>query len=342
MSSKTKLMVVATLCAAVLIGGYTLLSHDSANGLQRTDDAYVAADYSTVSTRIAGILNSVLIEDNQLVKQGELLATLDDQDQRAALHAAEAQLHSAKAGAEALKQRLAQQKEVIAQADAAVEADKALLDLARSNAERYRNLAKDGSGSVQQEQAAETELRVRGAALHKDLAALAAAQQQEVVLQAELQQAQSDIETAQAALEVAQLQLSYTRILSPINGVIGQRRLRIGQYVHVGEPLLSVVPLHNVYIEANFRETQLAHMAKGQKARISVDALPGVALEGTVDSVSPATGLTFSPIAPSNATGNFTKVVQRLPVKITLDPGQGDTAKLKVGMSVVPTVYISH
>jgi len=224
---------------------------------------------------------------------------------------------------------------------AAVAADEAALKLARANQARYRNLASDGAGTVQALQQAEAQLSIQLASRDKNQAGLQAARQQVNILKADLEKATAALAQAQAAQAAAELKLSYTRITAPIGGTIGQKSVRIGAFVNAGKPLLAIVPLDAVYITANFRETQLARVQTGQAVDIEVDASPGEALKGTVESLGPASGISYSTVAPHNATGNFTKIVQRFPVRIRIDPGQPAVAKLRVSMSVTPKIRIS-
>jgi membrane fusion protein (multidrug efflux system) len=342
-SLPAKFKVVSVVVIALAIGGgfYIVNSHESDASAQSTDDAYVTADSTMVAPRVSGILTSVLVEDNQHVEKGQWLATIDDRDFQVAVDAAHARVAEAQASTAALRASLDQQVSLIAQANAAIGADEASIELARSNETRYKNLSADGSGTTQERQQAKAQLRIQMAMLLRDQAALSAARQQLAILKANVQKSIADTQAAEAALRGAQLQLSYTHIVAAVDGTVGERELRVGKFVNVGEPLLALVPLDQVYIEANFRETQLKRMAKGQAVSIRIDTLPGTILHGHVDSLAPATGLTFSPIAPDNATGNFTKVVQRLNVKITIDAGQQEASQLKVGMSVQPTVRMT-
>ncbi len=212
-------------------------------------------------------------------------------------------------------------------------ASSANLKLAEANRSRFANLAQDGAGTVQAQQQAEAEWDVRRAARERDQAGQRAAEQQLAILRAEL-------EKAQAAKADADLKLSYASVVSPLSGVVAQRNARVGGYARVGEPLLTLVPLDALYVEANFRETQMARVRVGQPVDITVDALPGVRLKGRVESLGPASGVSFSPVPPHNATGNFTKIVQRLPVRIHLEPGQEDARRLRVGMSVRPRIDV--
>lgn len=344
MSTSTPVKI--SLAAALIIifaGGTYLYEHlENARPYQRTDDAYIVADYTIISPRVAGTIKTVAVEDNAHVSKGQLLATLDDRDQQAAVDMAAADLATSRADVLRLHAAIAQQGSVIRQSAAAIEAEEAGLKFATKNAVRYTNLATDGTASIQDAEQANSRHQIAIAKHSEGSAALTASKQYLAVLDAQIQQANARVTRAEAALNLAKLNLSYTRIVAPSSGVIGQRNARDGAYVQIGSPLMAVVPLHAVYIEAKFRETQLARVRPGQQVKIAVDMLPGVVLSGHVDSVAPASHLSFSPIAPDNATGNFTKVVQRLPVKISIDPDQPDARLLKVGMSVQPMIDVSQ
>jgi membrane fusion protein (multidrug efflux system) len=335
----TAKIALGGLIAIALMGGTWAVSHEEGAGAdQTTDDAYVLADASTVAPRISGQITQVLVIDNQTVRRGQLLATIDDRDYRVALASAEADLDSAKANVEALIRQLARQDDVIAQARAATEVDTAAVMLSKANAGRYRDLASDGSASRQEEQEAASRLAADEAASRRDLAGHGAASAQVPILRAQLEQAQAAVARAQAAADAARLNLSYTQIHAPVDGVVGQRTLRVGNYVQSGTPLLAVVPVRLAYVEARYRETQLARIRPGQPASFRLDAAPDLTFTGHVESIAPASGASFAVIAPENATGNFTKITQRLAVRIAIDPGQAGLDRLRVGMSVVPTV----
>ena len=334
-------IISAVLLLAAATGAVLYLNRPESSGsVQSTDNAYVQADFTTVAPQVSGTVATVVVQDNQPVKQGDLLATIDDRDFIIAVDAAKAQVASARAGTTSLEAHVVQQENAIRQAQAAVAADDAALKLARVNQARYRNLASDGSGSVQALQQAEAQLSIQSAVREKSLAGLQAARQSVGILQADLGKARAALVHAQAAQAAAELKLSYTRVTAPISGMIGQKSVRVGAFVNAGKPLLAIVPLDAAYITANFRETQLARVQAGQAVDIEVDALPGVALKGTVDSLGPASGASYSAIAPYNATGNFTKIVQRLPVRISINPGQAAAAKLRAGMSVTPAIRV--
>ncbi|QHM71938.1 HlyD family secretion protein [Mixta intestinalis] len=306
----------------------------------RTDDAWVSADYTLVAPKVSGYISQVLVRDNQPVKAGDLLATLDDRDYRVALESAEANLQLSEAKLAAIIAQREQQQAVIAQNRAAVNASQATLSYAGQNAERYRRLLQSGTATADEQQKASSSMRSAAAQVEQNRAAAVAAEKQIAILQASQKQAEADIAAARASVDQAQLNLSYTRIVAPVSGMVGQRTLRQGAYVSAGSRLLALVPLQQIYITANYLETQLDKVKPGQRVEIAVDALPGQRFHGHVDSIAPATGATFSAIAADNATGNFTKVVQRLPVKITLDTQQPNLARLRVGMSVVPEIGV--
>lgn len=337
---KAKIISI-TVVLAVAAGSIAYLNHpESSAATQSTDDAYVQADFTTVAPQVSGTVRSVSIKDNQKVTAGDLLAVIDDRDFVVAVSAAKAQVASAHASIASLQAHLLRQETAIRQARAAVSADDAALKLARENQVRYRNLSADGSGTVQALQQAEAQLSIQLASREKNQAGLLAARQQVDILRADLEKAKATLDQAQAAQAAAYLKLSYTRITAPVSGTIGQKSVRVGAFVNVGQPLLAIVPLDSVYITANFREAQLARLQAGQAVDIEVDALPGEVLTGVVASLGPASGVSYSTIAPHNATGNFTKIAQRLPIRIHLDPGQAAAARLRVGMSVVPRIHI--
>jgi len=339
-SKKTKLLSAAALFIVTAIGLVGLDRPESSASTQSTDDAYVQADFTFVSPRVAGTIDDVLVQQNQHVKKGQLLATIDDRDFVVAARAANAAVAGARANILSLKSHLVQQQSVIRQAQAAAVAAEAALKLARDNQKRYRNLAKDGSGTVQAMQQAQEQLRIELANKEKSTAGVQAAKQQVAILKADLEKSWAALAEAKAAQDAADLRLSYTRITAPISGTVGKKSVRTGAFVNVGTPLLAIVPLDAIYITAHYRETQLARVRPGEPVDITVDALPGKTLKGTVESLGPASGVSYSAVAPHNATGNFTKIVQRLPVRIRVNPGQAMAARLRVGMSVTPNIRL--
>ena len=305
---------------------------------QSTNDAFVSADFTLVAPRVAGFIKEVLVEDNQRVQAGQLLALIDDRDFRAAAQAADADTLVARAQLQNARATLERQVSVIAQAQATVVAAKAEQAFAEHELNRYNHLAGVGAGTVQNAQQARTRIDQAGARLANATAVLAAERKQVEILTAQRDAAEGGLKRAQAALEMASFQLSYTRIVAPVDGMVGERAVRVGAYVTPGSKILAVVPLAQAYVLGNFQETQLTDVQPGQDVVVRVDSLGGEALTGRVESIAPATGVTFAAVKPDNATGNFTKVVQRIPVKIILDPGQPLAQRLRVGMSVEASI----
>jgi membrane fusion protein, multidrug efflux system len=333
-TSVALLLVVATGCTLYLN------RPESSASSQSTEDAYIQADFTLVAPQVPGVVTKVLVKDNQAVRAGDLLAVLDDRDLLEAVNAAKARVASAQATIGSLQAHLVQQESAIRQAQAAVAADDASVQLAQENQVRYRNLSADGSGTVQALQQADAQVSIQLAGRQKNQAGVLAARQQVTVLHADLENARAALDQARSAQSAAELKESYTRVTAPVGGTVDHKWVRVGAFVNVGQPLLAIVPLENAYVTANFRETQLARVRPGQSVRIDVDALPGESLKGSVDSLGPASGVSYSAVAPHEATGNFTKIVQRLPVRIRIDPGQAAASQLRVGMSVAATIHV--
>ncbi|MGO9994866.1 MAG: HlyD family secretion protein [Steroidobacteraceae bacterium] len=331
------LMVAAPAAAALAVAG-TAYYWSSARFVVSTDDAYVQADSTIVASRVSGYVAAVLIEDHQQVKAGQVLARIDDRDLRAALDQSRAEAQASQAEVGDLQAQLAEQGTLIARARASVAASQAALDLANLNRVRYRKMAGIGFGSQQQSQEADAQKHERTADLARDQAALASAQREVQVLQAKLAQAQALRDRSQAIEHRAALELGYATITAPIDGVVAARTVRLGQYVQAGTQLTALVPLRDVYITANFKETQLKQVRAGQPVRVRVDTFPGTDMRACVDSLAPASGLEFSLLPPDNATGNFTKIVQRIPVKIRFDSNQPLIGRLRPGMSVEASI----
>jgi membrane fusion protein, multidrug efflux system len=325
---------------ALLVGGagYGWYWWQTGRYVESTNDAYVKADYTTVAPKVSGYISAVLVEDNQPVKAGQILARIDDRDFKTALAQAQADVANAEAGIRNLDAQLALQQSVIDQANADIASAEAALDFAEQDYSRYRDLLKTGYGTTQRAQQADASLRGQKAQLQHSHAVLVAAQQQIEVLHTARTQAETMAQRDRAIEEQAQLNVGYTTIASPIDGTVGARSLRVGQYVQAGTQLMAVVPLQAVYVVANFKETQLTHVRGGEAVTIAVDTFPGAAIRGRVDSLSPASGLEFSLLPPDNATGNFTKIVQRIPVKITLERTDPMVGVLRAGMSVEATI----
>ena len=305
--------------------------------LESTDDAYVKADYTIIAPKVAGYIADVLVRDNEAVKAGQVLARIDDRDFRTALDQARADVAGSDATIRHLDAEIALQQSVIDQNKANILAAEAGLRFAQADHDRYQALVRSGSGTLQRAQQTEAALGEKTAQLEGSRAGLVAARKQIDVLTTERGTATAQRDHNIAVAHQAELNLSYTSIVAPVDGTVGARSLRVGQYVQAGSQLMAVVPLHAVYVVANFKETQLTHVRQGQPVEVDVDTFPGVKLRGHVDSLSPASGLEFALLPPDNATGNFTKIVQRIPVKIVFDDDSLN-GLLRSGMSVTPTI----
>jgi membrane fusion protein, multidrug efflux system len=306
--------------------------------LVSTDDAYVKADNTTVAPKVSGYLHEVLVGDNERVKAGQVLARIDARDFAVALDQAKADVAAARAAISSKQAQLEVQQAVIAAAQATVEVDQAAATFAGQENRRYTDLAATGYGSVQNAQQAQSRIAGAQASIARDTANLASALKQVDLLKAEIVQANATLARAQALQHQAELNLDYTSIVAPIDGIVGNRSLRTGQFVQAGTQLMSLVPVAGAYVVANFKETQLTDVREGQAVAIAVDMFPGEVVHGRVDSIAPASGQEFALLPPDNATGNFTKVVQRIPVRIALNPDNGTPIELRPGMSVIPTI----
>jgi membrane fusion protein (multidrug efflux system) len=302
------MVIVLVILALVLGASYLLLTMSR----ESTDDAFIQGHIVSVSARVDGHITKVYVQDNQWVEKGDLLAELDPRDFQVSLDLASAALSAAQASAE---QSLAQVS------IASVEAARAEKDY-----NRYRQLF-EASGGVTQQQVDNATAAAQSAA-----AQLEAANKQVIAAQAKAAE-------AKAAFEQAQLNLSYTRIYAPQSGWVTNKALEEGEYIRVGQPLMMIVP-REVWVVANFKETQLKYMKPGQLVKIKVDAYPQKDFRGHIDSIQAGTGAIFSLLPPENATGNYVKVVQRVPVKIVFDEDPNETKMLSPGMSVVPDVKV--
>jgi len=333
---------VAAAVVAVGVGVWACSSLSDSSTTESTNDAYIEADFTLVAPRVAGQIAGVFVEDNQSVKAGQLLVRIDDRDFKAALSSAEADVAAAKASVANDDAEIARQPSLVEQARATLRSDEASVSFARANAARYQNLSDAGAGTTQEQQHAASTLAEQLAQQAHDGAVLASTEQNLTVLNTQRDKAAGALARAEAALDQARLNLSYTEIRAAVDGKVGRRSARVGAFVTPGTPVLAIVPLSDAYVVANFQENQITHMRPGESVRIKVDSLPGVTIHGRVDSLAPATGVAFAPIAPDNATGNFTKVVQRVPVKIAIDPGQEAASELSVGLSVETEVAVGR
>jgi membrane fusion protein (multidrug efflux system) len=324
---------------ALIIAG-TLVTHWWLVGrfFESTDDAFVAADITTISSKAPGFIKTVAVVDNQQVHAGDLLATIDDRDYRAGLAKTSALVAEQQASLANLDAVASLQAAAIDEARAKVASATAETHRANDDADRARSLAKRDVVSAQDfEQSSSTAEKAR-ADTDSARAALVAAQRQLAVIETQRRQTQAVLAQAEAEADLARLNLSYTEIRSPIDGVVGNRTARVGDYATVSAQLMSIVPSSGLYVVANFKESQIAHMQPGQKVDVEADVLKGTVFQGHVDSLAPGTGAQFSLLPAENATGNFTKIVQRVPIRIRLDPDGSTLGKLRPGLSVIASV----
>ena len=334
MKKSLGLPVLLLLLAAAGFGGWYWWTE--LRFLETTDNAYVEGDLSVISPRIAGYVADIEAVENRPVRHGEVLLRLDDRDLRARVDEAAAALRSREAAIATAQSQLKVQATRIREAEATLASAAAQASWTQSDFERYSRLAERRNASEQTLGQARVDADRARAAVAAE-ASLEAARDQIAVIDAARATAEAERAMAQAALELARIDLEHATLRAPIDGVIGNKRVQVGDYLKVGQQLMTIVPLDELYVEANFKETQLAGMRVGDEVRLEVDAYPETPLTGTIESLAPASGSTFSLLPPENATGNFTKVVQRVPVRIRLPLTNPLTGLLRPGLSVVVT-----
>jgi membrane fusion protein (multidrug efflux system) len=306
--------------------------------IEATDDAYVGAHNTTLAAKVAGYVSSIAVEDNARVRAGDVIATIDDGDFRLAADAARDKVATQQATVDRIGQQIVAQQASVDQAKAQLVSAQAGATRARLELDRQQSLAQRDFASRQTLEQAQSNRDQGMAGVQSAQAAVDAAAANVDVLKAQQQEASRALDELRTALAKAERDLSFTVIHAPVDGVIGNRAVQTGDYVQTGQRLASLVPLDEVYVDANFKETQLAHLRPGQKVAITVDALPDQAIEGTISSLAPASGAVFSLLPPDNATGNFTKIVQRLPVRVSVPLEVATRQLLRPGMSVVVSV----
>jgi membrane fusion protein (multidrug efflux system) len=333
-------VALSALALAAVLGGGWWGHHWWTVGryVESTDDAYVGGNVTAISPHVAGFVSQIVVHDNQHVDAGQLILRLDPRPFEAALDHSAAVVRGREATLASLRAKLVLQQSAIRQAEADLSARTAQAAFAREDAARYRSLALTRAGSQQSAQKAAAADQEAAAAVAASRAGLAAARQQLAVLDTEIAEAEASVSEARADLETARLDLGYTEIRSPVAGYVGNRAARVGAYASTGAYLLSIIPANGLWIDANFKEDQLARMVPGQPATIHADAVPGREFHGRVASLAPGTGAVFSIIPPENATGNFTKIVQRVPVRIRLDAGDAALGSLRPGLSATVAV----
>jgi membrane fusion protein (multidrug efflux system) len=334
-----RMLMAGGLAAALLAGswyGHAWWTHG--RFVESTDDAYVGGDVTVIAPKVPGFIAQVLVTDNQAVRAGDLLIRLDDRDYRAALARADAGVAEQTATLSNLAASRALQQARVAEAQAMLASTQAEIDRSRADMWRYQALQADRWASQQRFQQADAEFRKAQAADQSARAALVAATRALDVIDTQAGQTRARLAAALAERDLARLNLDYTELRAPIDGVIGNRSGRAGAYAITGAELLSVVPSKGLWVDANFKENQLAAMRPGLPASVTADVLPGRVFPGHVASLAPATGAQFSVLPPENATGNFTKIVQRVPVRIVLDGDGSILGRLRPGLSVIARV----
>ena len=307
---------------ALIAAGAARYGHDywtQGRFIESTDDAYAGGNVTPISPHVAGFITQILVGDNEYVRAGQTLIRLDDRDFRAAADRAAAIVEARKATLDSLERKQTLQLASIRQAKADLDAKTAEATFAKQDDQRYRDLAQTAAGSRQNAERASALNLAAAASVDSSTAGLDAARQQLTVLDAEIAVARADVAQAEADVHTAELNLGYTEITSPIDGYVGNRAAQVGAYVAGGAYLVTVIPARDLWVDANFKESQLEHLTPGQAATVVADVMPNHVFRGHVVTVAPATGAVFSVIPPENATGNFTKIVQRVPVRIKLD-----------------------
>jgi len=337
--------LIAPLTAVILVLGFVGLATvnwgkwTTLAATQTTDNAQIRAQTSRLASRIAGTVHYVAVQDFQRVHAGDLLIELDPTDYRIAADQAKAGVAAAEASLANLDNQLAQQRITIKQAEAQRDAAAGKELQARLENDRQQSLVQTGSTSRQIVEQAISAYVTAQSSLRAAETAIDAQKLQLTILGVMQQQRTAELAAARSALEAAQVRLGYTRVVAPFDGIVGERQIQAGNYVGIGTSLISLVPQATVHVIANYKETQLSRVVQGQPVEIAVDALPGFAFKGHVERVSPASGSQFALLPPDNASGNFTKVVQRIPVRISLDENQPSLDQLRAGMSVVTSIH---
>ena len=334
-----KPVILTVLAAALAFGAYE--GHEWwTNGrfLISTEDAYVQADITILSAKVSGYVSSVAVTNNQSVKAGDLIAKIDDGDYRFALQSAKDKLATQQSAITRIGRQIEASRASVAQAEAQVAAARAEAERAESDYARQQQLARSDYTSRAALETAKANRDRADANVKSAQAAFAAAQANVEVLSAQRTEGQRLAAELQTSVEKAERDLTFTEIHAPVDGVIGNKAMEVGTFVQPGARLAALVPMSSVHVDANFKETQLASLKPGQKVHIEVDAFPDADVVGTVESVSPASGSVFSLLPPENATGNFTKIVQRVPVRVSVHPEIVQQGILRPGLSVVVDV----
>jgi membrane fusion protein, multidrug efflux system len=329
-----RILVFIVAIAIIVIVSTNWDRWEGGTGWQRTNDAYLQADFTLISSKVAGYVRELPTQDFERVHKGQVLAQLVDDDYRAAVAQAMAAIASATAQAQTLRSQRELQLANIEAARAVVASTIAQREQNGRDRARQLRLLQTGSSSTEAREKLDTTQAQLDAQLAQNRAQAVAAERDIAVLDGQLAETEAALQTARAALVIARLNLEYTTIIAPQDGVIGQRQVKPGQLVGVGTQITTLTPLPNVWVIANYKETQVTHMAVGQRAEVTVDSFPGHTQRGHLLAFAPASGAEFALLPPDNATGNYTKVVQRIPIKIVIDDADGLADRLVPGMSV--------
>ncbi|MGF7147945.1 membrane fusion protein (multidrug efflux system) [Sphingomonas zeicaulis] len=333
-------IVLLLIVVAILLGGVLWFIRYQSYGKyqESTNDAYLQADGVTVSPKVGGYVEQVLVADNQIVKAGQPLVRIDARDYRAQAAQSQAQIDVARANAAGIEAQIDEQQATIAQARAELSSAQADAAFAAGEVTRYTPLAESGAETRERLSTLRNQSKQANSRVAAARAALTSAERRVGTLRAQVRQALAQGEGARAQLDAANTDLGATIIRASVDGRVGDKTVRLGQFVQPATRMMTIVPVDKIYITANFKETQVGLMRAGQPVIVEVDALPGVEIPGKVDSISPGTGAEFSVLPPQNATGNFTKIVQRVPVRIAINAGPQTRALLVPGMSVEVSV----
>ena len=335
-------MLLAVGAVVVVVAAATAYWYFDARFYQSTDDAYVGGDVTVMAPKVNGFVTEVLVQDNQYVKAGQVLIRLDSRDYDARLAQANAQLQSARAAIGEIHAKQDLQGATINEQQAEVVAANAELTRTAADHARYTQLVKDNAVSNQVVERADADLSKARASVDQSSAGVQAAKRQLGVLDAQLADAQANVAKAEAEQRYAALNVEYTTIRAPIDGYVGNRTARVGVLANTGVSLLTVIPAQGLWVDANFKEDQLREMRAGDTAEVKLDAADGPAIKGVVESLAPATGATFSVLPAENATGNFTKIVQRVPVRIRLNATHDQQLALRPGLSATVSVHVGN
>lgn len=310
-----------------------------ARGIESTDDAYLKGNLTLISPKVSGYVVEVLIQDNQHVKKGDVIAQIDQRDFAARLQQAQAEVDSLKAKYTILENQHLSQQETVKEAEAGMNVAKASMVRAEKEFKRTSTLIKDGAISEQLNDQAVFEHKNGQASVQKSQAVYESALIQLKVILAQMEEAKAQLKKAEAAIVLAEIDWQNTTIVAPKDGIVGNRGVQVGQLARPGLSLVYLIPDNEIWVEANLKETQVGKMKPGQSVKINIDSFPGVTFDGKIDSLAPASGSEFSILPPENATGNFTKIVRRIPVKIAFNE-RADLSLLKPGMSTVVHINV--